>query len=80
MSAKEVIFQTIAQAFKDKGWPPRAIQDSDLLGAQGLGLDSLDMATIVAELDAKLHIDPFAHGTPQFHTVGDFIRLFESEP
>ena len=77
MAARETVISTILQACADKGTRPASVSDDDLLGDEGLGLDSLDMATIVAELDAKLHIDPFANGAPSFRTVGEFVRLFE---
>jgi acyl carrier protein len=53
------------------------IRDADALGEDGLGLDSIGMATIVAQLDAELDYDPFAHGNPSFQTVGEFVKLYE---
>lgn len=49
-----------------------------MLGEGGLGLDSLDMATIVAELELSLHQDPFAQGTPAFRTLGELVALYDS--
>ena len=77
MAPRETVLRTIIQVCTDKGKAPTNLTDDDLLGEKGLGLDSLDMATIISELDAKLHIDPFASGTPSFRTVGEFVRLFE---
>jgi acyl carrier protein len=80
MAPREIVLHTITQVCVDKGARPGPITDDQLLGEAGLGLDSLDMATIVSELDAKLGIDPFANGTPNFRTVGDLVRLFEGGP
>ncbi len=41
-----------------------------------LGLDSLDMATVVAELEQQLGLDPFANDTPEFQTVDQFAKLY----
>jgi acyl carrier protein len=78
MTPRETVLATILQVCTDKGQSPGSVSDADLLGEQGLGLDSLDMATIISELDTKLRIDPFANGTPVFRTVGEFVRLFEA--
>jgi acyl carrier protein len=80
MSHRETVLETIRQVCADKGHTPAGLTDDQPLGAGGLGLDSLDMATIVAELDMKLHIDPFANGNPTFQTVGDLVRLFDGGP
>jgi acyl carrier protein len=77
MAPRDTVLKTILQVCADKGRAPAQLNDDDLLGEGGLGLDSLDMATIVSELDARLDIDPFANGTPSLRTVGEFVRLFE---
>ena len=77
MAPRETVLSTIIQVCADKGKAPASLSDDDILGDEGLGLDSLDMATIISELDAKLHIDPFANGAPGFRTVGELVRLFE---
>lgn len=78
-STREVVLSAIAQACTDKGLPPRALTDGERLGEGGLALDSLDMATIVAELERALAKDPFAEATPRFKTVGDLIALYETD-
>ena len=80
MSARVAVRNAIVRALADRGSPPREVSDEQFLGEDGLGLDSLDMATIVAELDAVLQKDPFGERTPQFRTVGDFVKLYENEP
>jgi acyl carrier protein len=77
---RSIVLGVIARICGERGLPAVALSDSDVLGEGGLELDSLDMATVVAELDAVLGKDPFAEGFPQFRTVGEFIRLYESEP
>ena len=44
-----------------------------------LGLESLDVALAVAELEGKLGVDPFATDATigSVRTVGDFIAVYE---
>ena len=72
------MLQSVARVCTDRGLPERALAEADLLG-DDLGLDSLDMATIVAELEQALGTDPFALATPSFRTVGDLIALYERQ-
>ena len=80
MGSKERVLRAIAQILADKGVTRVAIAEDDPIGEGGLGLDSLDMATIVAQLWAELRVDPFARAVPRFHTVGEFANLYEGEP
>lgn len=79
MTAKEIALKAIGRVCADKGHPDLRLSANDALGEEGLGLDSLDMATIVAELDLALNKDPFANGTPRFRTVGDLIALYAAD-
>jgi acyl carrier protein len=74
----EIIRAAITRVLADSGRSAQALTDEVPLGAEGLGLDSLDLATIVARLDAELGIDPFASGSHAFRTVGEFIALYEA--
>jgi acyl carrier protein len=77
-TTRDVVLKAIERVCADKGDPVRVLSDQDALFDGGLGFDSLDMATIVAELDLALRIDPFAASTPTFRTVGDLIALYEA--
>lgn len=79
MDIRRAIVQILTQTAKDKGLAHIEWTDEIVLGAEGVGFDSLDMATVVAELDAELEIDPFANGAAPFHTVGQFVALYERE-
>jgi len=78
-STRDVVLAAVGRVCADKGRLQRPASDSEALGDGGLGLDSLDMATIVAELEIALQRDPFAEATPRFRTVGDLVALYESE-
>jgi acyl carrier protein len=60
---------------KDKGLPAEAIgPDRALLG--DVGLDSLDLAGIVVELQELTGADPFEAGFVEFRTVRELAALF----
>ena len=76
MSPEKIVLEAIARVCSDKGRPGLRLSPADVLGDEGLALDSLDMATIVAELELAFNKDPFADGTPRFRTVGDLVALY----
>ena len=80
MNPREIILSTLRQVLDNKGDAKKTISGRSVMGPGGLGLDSLDMATLVSMLDAKLKKDPFANGAASFKTVEDFIRLYEENP
>ena len=77
MNTKESVLAAIAQVLRDGGRGETEIRGDLALGAEGLNLDSVDMATVVAALERELGIDPFAAGSPSFRTVDEFVRLYE---
>ena len=78
-STRDAVLAAILQVCADKGLPARTLADGESLGEGGLALDSLDMATVVAELEVALQKDPFAEATPRFRTVGELIALYEPD-
>lgn len=80
MSNRGAVLAVIQRVLEDKGLPHDLADDSAALDESGLGLDSLDIATIAAELDDELDIDPFAHGDVRMGNLGEFIALYEPEP
>jgi acyl carrier protein len=80
VSNRGAVLAVIQRVLEDKGLQHDLADDSAALDESGLGLDSLDIATIAAELDDELDIDPFAHGDVRMGTLGEFIALYEPEP
>jgi acyl carrier protein len=60
-----------------KPHPPAAITPEQRLIAE-LGLDSLDVAELVATLEVEVGADPFAESASitDVHTVGDLIAVY----
>jgi acyl carrier protein len=50
-------------------------RSTDLMEASG-GMDSLDLAVLVGELEQHTGKDPFAGSVPEFRTVTDLARLY----
>jgi acyl carrier protein len=77
VSTKNLIADRIRRLCADRGLPCHELTDDTPLLDGGLGLDSLDMATLVAELERELGKDPFAVEIPSFRTFGDFLALYD---
>jgi acyl carrier protein len=77
---RATVLAAIARVRAERGAPAVPLSDDAVLGEGGLGLDSLDVATVVAELDALLNKDPFAEGVQRFRTVAEFVKLYVSDP
>jgi acyl carrier protein len=55
---------------------PKVTAQTELLGG-GLPLDSLDLATLVLELEQVTGFDAFKAGVVNFRTAGDLARLYQ---
>lgn len=79
MTRSEVIasiVEVLTRVIEDKGEPrPEITSATAFLGGQ-LPIDSLDLATIVVELDIATGLDPFALGFIEFRTVGELADLY----
>ena len=72
------------EAFIIDRWKLRAAEqglDSASIGPatkllQSGGVDSLDLAILVGELEAYTGQDPFAAAMPEFQTIRDLARLY----
>jgi acyl carrier protein len=74
--AYEVIVATIGEILRERGDPiPEIGPETPILAT---GLDSLDVAALVARLEDRLGFDPFADTPPdEFpRTVGEFASLY----
>jgi len=59
-----------------KGRTIPAIEPTTVLLGRDLGIDSLDLAMLVRELERALGFDPFRQGFIEFRTVGELARLY----
>jgi acyl carrier protein len=72
----KIIVEIISQTLDDKGLDVPAITESTPVLGDVLGIDSLDLATLVTELEKKIGFDPFAKGFIEFRTVGELTKLY----
>jgi acyl carrier protein len=54
---------------------PKIEAGTELLGG-GVGMDSLDLAVLVRELEEATGHDPFAEGFIEFRTAGELAKLY----
>ncbi|MEN6458031.1 MAG: acyl carrier protein [Thermoguttaceae bacterium] len=81
----ETILAVVAGVVKEKTPELTAIRPDQLL-VEDLGLRSLDLARIIAKLEVKLDVDPFAElvSITSIRTPGDlcaaYAKCFDGEP
>lgn len=72
----DLIKQAIDRIAASKGTTaPKIVANTALLGG-GLPIDSLDLATLVVELEQATGRDPFKEGFVDFRTAGELARLY----
>jgi acyl carrier protein len=77
MSTRSAVLDAIRQVLEDKGLAAELDDDAVAVGEDGLGLDSLDIATVVSLLDDELHLDPFEETEVEIGSLGQFVALYE---
>ncbi|NLE87774.1 MAG: acyl carrier protein [Myxococcales bacterium] len=70
------IQKLVADILEQKGLDVVTLDAStELLGGE-LGIDSLDLATLVRELEETTGRDPFSEGFIEFRTAGELADLY----
>lgn len=77
MSIKFTIMDEMAKVAREQGRALAPLNDALVLA--DCGLDSLGFAVLVARLEDRLGIDPFAAGEDAIFpvTFGDFVKVYE---
>lgn len=80
MSSEQVLEQiraSVGRILQERGEEHFHVdRDTQLLGTEGLGIDSLDLATLVVELQQITGKDPFEGGFVEFQTAGQLADLY----
>jgi acyl carrier protein len=71
-----IIHRFINEIRDNKGMPPISVHDGTGLLGEDAGLDSLDLAGLVVELQSATDSDPFQQGFLNFNTAGELAELF----
>ena len=77
-NTREVITQEIQKILSDKGVNIDAIDESTNLLAD-TEMDSLDLATLIVNLELIFEYDPFREGFKTFNTLGELTELYEGK-
>jgi len=72
---RATIEHVIKRVLTDSGRPTRTFKNDDELGEE-IGLDSLDLAVMIVELEQELGVDPFRDGEHSVRTFGDVVSLY----
>ena len=73
------ITEMVMTVLRAKGVETPVVNPTDLLYDGGLGLDSLDAATLAAMLENEFQTDPYNVGEfPQ--TISDIVAFYSSRP
>ena len=75
----EHIRKTIAAIAASKGLSAPAVDADTILLGGGLPIDSLDLASLVVELETFAGYDPFKAGFVNFRTAGELARLYHPQ-
>jgi acyl carrier protein len=66
----------VQRLLSEKGAKGVEVTDSTELLGDAIDIDSLDLATLVRELEEQTGHDPFADGFVDFQTAGELARLY----
>lgn len=70
------IERLVGNTLTGKGLPAAKVDASTELLGGGIGIDSLDLALLVRELEEVAGHDPFGDGFIEFRTAGELAKLY----
>ncbi len=76
MSTFNLVVTELHALQEAKGLPAGTIGAGSILLGEELGIDSLDLATLVVSLEEQTGLHPFQDGFVMFKTVGELVALF----
>ncbi|HWY85265.1 MAG TPA: hypothetical protein VNX28_01000 [Gemmataceae bacterium] len=78
-TVERTVLEVVLRVAREKFAETASVKNGDRLTA-GLGLDSLDIARIIAVLELKLDVDPFAGvaAITDVRTVGDLCAAYRA--
>jgi acyl carrier protein len=71
-----LIGQLVNKYRRQNSLDPICVEETSLLLDGYLGIDSLDLAVLVVELEEATGCDPFAQGIINFRTAGELAELY----
>ena len=71
-----LVTKSVADRLKEKGFVGADLNAETMLLGGDLPLDSLDLATILIEMQEQVGQDPFASGFVEFRTIGELVNIY----
>jgi len=73
---RRTIELVINRVLEESGRNRRDFQDDELL-SRDIGLDSLDLAATIVQLEQDFGVDPFRDGATGVRTFGELVHTYE---
>lgn len=78
MSASlQIIISETEKLLSQKGIQDQPINEDSVFLSSNLDMDSLDLATLIVQLEEIIGLDPFRDGFKEFKTVGELAKLYD---
>ena len=71
-----LVTKSISDRLKEKGFVGADLKAETTLLGGDLPLDSLDLATVLIEMQEQVGQDPFAGGFVEFRTIGELVNIY----
>jgi len=78
INVRDLVFSELQKIRASKGLPEELFQIEEVLLGEDIGIDSLDLATLIVNLEEATGIQPFQNGFVMFETIGELINLFSA--
>lgn len=72
----KLVCDLVRERILEKGFPQTDLGSATVLLGGDLPIDSLDVATILIDLQEQTGRDPFADGFIEFRTIGELVSLY----
>jgi len=78
INVRDLVFSELQKIRASKGLPEELFQIEEILLGEDIGIDSLDLATLIVNLEEATGRQPFQNGFVMFETIGELIHLFSA--
>jgi acyl carrier protein len=76
MDVDAIAIEVLRRILRDKGEVVPEMDRKTILLGGSLGIDSLDLALLLTELETRTGRDPFTAGFVPFQTLGELVALY----
>jgi hypothetical protein len=76
INARELVLTELKKIRSDKGLPEVDFHLNEIILGENIGIDSLDLASLIITLEHITGLQPFQKGFVMFETIDELITLF----